>query len=371
MVSREKIYFPNLNGLRFIAASLVMIHHIEQFRTINKTENLWGGITSISLMGKLGVLLFFVLSGFLITYLLLTEEKETTRINIKQFYIRRALRIWPLYFLIISFAFLILPNIEIFQINGFDKDSLYSNLFWRLLLIALFLPSLSFYLFGIVPFASHTWSIGAEEQFYLVWPVLMRFVRKHKLWLLLTIIILYVGLRLFLESSFSIAIPYRHVIQAFWKSCPISCMAIGGVFSTLYFQKSGYLKYILTSSVFNLALIATSILMVTGVYIPFIHYEFYSVLFGLIILNFSVNEKLWISLENRVLNYLGTLSYGIYMFHPIAIISALTIGSNLNLETNWFLYPLSLLLTITIAAISYTYYESFFLKFKNRFSYKE
>ncbi|RMG83594.1 MAG: hypothetical protein D6707_00790 [Bacteroidetes bacterium] len=65
-----KVYFPNLNGLRFIAAGMVIIHHIEQLKSIFGIENYWG-VPFIRLVGKLGVVLFFVLSGFLITFLLL------------------------------------------------------------------------------------------------------------------------------------------------------------------------------------------------------------------------------------------------------------------------------------------------------------
>jgi len=93
----SKVYFPNLNGLRFIAASLVIVHHVEQFKEILGYSN-YNEFSFIKLIGKLGVMLFFVLSGFLITYLLLVEQKEKGTIAIKSFYMRRLLRIWPLYF---------------------------------------------------------------------------------------------------------------------------------------------------------------------------------------------------------------------------------------------------------------------------------
>lgn len=108
--------------------------------------------------------------------------------------------------------------------------------------------------------------------------------------------------------------------------------------------------------------------MLKGVYIPYIQYEFYSVLFGIIILNFATNEKIQISLENRVLNYLGNISYGLYMYHPIGIVLALAITISINFITNWLLYPLSFALTIIIAGLSYKYFETFFLKFKTKFS---
>ena len=88
-------YFKNLNGLRFIAAFLVIIHHIEQFKNLWNIPNFYYK-SSIKSLGDVGVTVFFVLSGFLITYILLKEKQKTGTINIISFYIKRILRIWPL-----------------------------------------------------------------------------------------------------------------------------------------------------------------------------------------------------------------------------------------------------------------------------------
>jgi peptidoglycan/LPS O-acetylase OafA/YrhL len=367
-VKKQKIHFPNLNGLRFIAAFLVIIHHVEQFKSISKIENYWGAIPFIGIIGKLGVILFFVLSGFLITYLLLAEENSFKKISIKKFYMRRILRIWPLYFLIIILAFVVLPNIDLFTLPGYSKDVIYSNLAWKLILYAIFFPNLVLSLLGIVPYASHTWSIGTEEQFYLVWPVILKYIKKHRILLMVGIIISYLAIKFFLLTSFGNYIPYSNVIRAFWNSFPIDCMAIGGLYSILLFQKSKYLKYIIRNDLFYFSICLVTLFMIKGVYIPYIHYEFYSVFFGLIIINFAVNKKIKISLENTILNYLGNISYGLYMCHPIGIVLALYISLSFNIHTNWLIYPLSLILTITMAGLSYKYFESFFLKFKVRFS---
>lgn len=367
-MKKQKIHFPNLNGLRFIAAFLVIIHHVEQFKSISKIENYWGAIPFIGIIGKLGVILFFVLSGFLITYLLLAEENSFKKISIKKFYMRRILRIWPLYFLIIILAFVVLPNIDLFTLPGYSKDVIYSNLAWKLILYAIFFPNLVLSLLGIVPYASHTWSIGTEEQFYLVWPVILKYIKKHRILLMVGIIISYLAIKFFLLTSFGNYIPYSNVIRAFWNSFPIDCMAIGGLYSILLFQKSKYLKYIIRNDLFYFSICLVTLFMIKGVYIPYIHYEFYSVFFGLIIINFAVNKKIKISLENTILNYLGNISYGLYMCHPIGIVLALYISLSFNIHTNWLIYPLSLILTITMAGLSYKYFESFFLKFKVRFS---
>jgi len=145
-------------------------------------------------------------------------------------------------------------------------------------------------------------------------------------------------------------------------------MAIGGVFAILLFEKERILNFLLNKYLFYSALVVVLFLMINGIHIRYIDYEFYSVLFGIIILNFAEGEKLGISLENRPLNYLGNISYGLYMYHPIAIVLALYIAIKMNVTTNWFIYPLSILLTIVLAAFSFRYFETFFLKFKNKFS---
>ena len=102
-------HFKGLNSLRFFAALLVLMHHTETIRKKNGLENLeWLGLFR---NGVNAVTFFFVLSGFLITYLLLKENDKTHTVNIGTFYIKRMLRIWPLYFLIFFIGTLLLPQV--------------------------------------------------------------------------------------------------------------------------------------------------------------------------------------------------------------------------------------------------------------------
>lgn len=90
--NRSKVYFPGLNSLRFIAASVVIVHHIEQIKSLSGYQNYFDNIF-IHNIGGYAVTFFFALSGFLITYLLLVEQARTKTISIRSFYIRRTLRI--------------------------------------------------------------------------------------------------------------------------------------------------------------------------------------------------------------------------------------------------------------------------------------
>jgi peptidoglycan/LPS O-acetylase OafA/YrhL len=367
-MGKQKIYFPNLNGLRFIAAFLVIIHHIEQLKWISKLDTFLGDIPFVGVIGKLGVVLFFVLSGFLITYLLLAEEKTFDDISIKKFYMRRILRIWPLYFLIIILAIFILPYIKLFTLNGFDINVVHSNLATKLILYALFLPNIVLSMIGVIPYASHTWSIGTEEQFYVVWPVFMKYLKKNRIALMIIIIISYLLIRFFLANPISDFMPYKKIIREFWSTFNIDCMAIGGIFGILLFRNDRFLPLLKNNLIFYFSLAFVSILMIKGVYIPYIQAEFFSVFFGIIILNFAANENIKISLENKYFNYLGNISYGLYMYHPIGIMMAINLAVTIGYPSNWLIYPASLIFTILIAGLSYKYFEAYFLKFKHKFS---
>ena len=182
------------------------------------------------------------------------------------------------------------------------------------------------------------------------------------------IIFSYLAIKFFFLTSFASYIPFDNFIRAFWNSFPIDCMAIGGLYSILVFQKSKHLKYILRNDLFYSSIFLVILLMTIGFQIPYIHYEFYSIFFGIIITNFAVNGKINISLENNILNYLGNISYGLYMYHPIGIVLALYISLSYKINTNWFIYPLSLIFTIIFAGLSFKYFESYFLKFKKKFT---
>tara|TARA_B100000809_G_scaffold141390_1_gene138971 strand:- start:874 stop:1326 length:453 start_codon:yes stop_codon:yes gene_type:complete len=146
---------------------------------------------------------------------------------------------------------------------------------------------------------------------------------------------------LFLKTPIANYIPYDNVLRAFWSSFPIDCVAIGGLYGILLFQKSKYLKYLLRNDLFYFSILFVVLLMIKGVHIPCLHYNS--------ILDFSANDKNKISLENKIFNYLGNISYGLYIYHPIGIVLAIFISKSIDIYTNWLLYPLSLLLTVIIA----------------------
>lgn len=362
------VYFENLNAIRFVAAFLVIIHHIEQFKGVfglpNSIDN-----KVIQLLGKLGVVLFFVLSGFLISYLLFMEKEVKGTISVKKFYIRRILRIWPLYFLIILCSLFLFPSIDFLTVPELNTNLVSDDLFSKFLLFLFFLPNLVLVLYGAIPFASQTWSIGAEEQFYLIWPILNKKI-KNKWLLIFGVILLYLSLKIVLhlipQSNFIL------LLNDFLSSMPIDCMAIGGFFALIVFEKTSLtqkIRAVLFSKIVQIStLVITLTFLLKGYSIPFFRNEFYAILFGILICNLACNEKRLFSLENALTNYLGKISYGLYMFHPLLIVITIKLSLSLNSQNDYFIYPVVYILTIIAASLSFEFFEKFFINKKIKYT---
>ena len=241
----SKIFFPSLNGLRFIAAFVVIIHHLEQIKLFFGLPSLFYRWHFIKIVGELGVTLFFTLSGFLITYLLLAEKERFGTVFVKAFYIRRILRIWPLYYLIIILGLFILPHIPYFQIPVYTEGVHY-RFGTKVFLYGILFPNVVYNLYDYMPYLAQTWSIGIEEQFYLIWPWLMKWSRRYLL-VLLTIVfsILLITNILYLFADHSVDISQAStktkiitVAYRFFSLLRISCMAIGGIGAYFLDRKS-------------------------------------------------------------------------------------------------------------------------------------
>lgn len=160
---RLPAYLPALDGLRGVAVMLVIAYH-------SLTGLRSASLGKLFQVGWAGVDLFFVLSGFLITRILVQTRGHGG--YFRTFYARRALRIWPLYFLVLAFSFGVMGRV--FPALAFDAER------YPLALYALYLQNLWLTDFGPAPI-NVTWSLAIEEQFYLVWPLLVFFLRNGQL----------------------------------------------------------------------------------------------------------------------------------------------------------------------------------------------
>lgn len=367
-MSAKNVYFPGLNGLRFFAAMAVAVSHVELMKQYHGLPNAYDK-PAVYELGRLSVTLFFVLSGFLITYLLLVEKERTGEIAVKRFYLRRALRIWPLYFLVVLLSFLVLPRFEVFALPRYTA-ALPDHFGATFPLFLLFLPQLALSIYEPVPFAEPAWSIGVEEQFYLLWPALLRKTRSFVA-LAVVLIVATVGARYFAlamakanRADADALTIWNRVINYFYFT-RMECMAIGGLFAWLVFAKRKTVLSVFYNRFVQVVTYAlTAYLLVTDSFKPIFNYGWYSVCFGVLILNIATNPRSLIRLGGRAFEFLGNISFSIYMLHEMAI--QLTIAA--GLKSNTMLYAVSMSLTIAAASASYLWFERPFLRLKSRYA---
>lgn len=356
-----KTYFKNLNALRFFAASLVIIHHTEQLKKLNGLANAYDS-SILKHFGKLGVCLFFVLSGFLITSLLLTEKAKYKQVDIGSFYMRRVLRIWPLYFLIVLLSLFIMPMFPALQIPVWANPR--DNLFLNGLLMALILPNLQAFFVGQLPYSAQCWSIGVEEQFYLFWPLVVQKSSSKRALKAITIkfIVGYVLLRIIMIQLFKLThLDIFNTIDSFlFERFQIECILIGSLFALI--NRSSQRRLFTSKLLQHVCYISVFVCVSKGFFFMSFYWEVYSLLFGIIILNL-VNSTSILNLENRVFNHLGKISYGLYMWHYFVINAIIRLAS----QNSLVIYIGSFIGTIAAAHISYKYFERIFLEIKNRY----
>jgi peptidoglycan/LPS O-acetylase OafA/YrhL len=376
----QPVYFPNLNGVRFIAAFSVLIHHTEQIKYLMGLENNYGNFF-IKNMGKLGVGLFFVLSGFLITYLLLSEKNRRGDISTKDFYIRRVLRIWPLYFIIVILGFFVFPNIPIFNEPLRNQYYFDADFFKRLPFFLLFLPNLGFVFYRSPYLCAQTWSVGVEEQFYAIWPWIIKSKNPVKTFFkFLGIFLSILGiawLYVFKISDLSLETKTKieEGLELFFSQFRILTMVIGGGGAYLIFEKKAkILKFLFRKDVQVIVYSVLVLMLSTGFHVSGFNMEFYGIFFCFFILNVSQNPNSLIYLEQKIIHYLGKISYGVYIYHPAVIVLCVNsihyiFGKQLHSWAfNILLYTSAVLITILVCELSYRFIETPLLKLKDRFN---
>ncbi|MDB5271670.1 MAG: acyltransferase [Chitinophagaceae bacterium] len=363
-----KIHFPGLNGLRFIAAFLVIINHVETTKYHCSYAN-GMAYPFFTAIGGLSVTLFFVLSGFLITYLLLDEKHRTGAIHIKQFYFKRIVRIWPLYFLMVVLALFVLNRLDFFYVPNLSEQ-VYDHFEWKLFLYLLILPNVVAVVFTSIPYLHHVWSIGVEEQFYVIWPWIMRSTKNYLkvfLCIIFGMVILSAGLRFIANhmTAFTTNLAWIKLsqdINTCFSMLRMGCMCIGAIGAwLLFYKKDRVLQFVYRKEIQVVTCALLVVLFLINPAIPLIKHECYAVLYLILILNLASNRQSLLTLENKPLNYLGKISYGVYMYHPFVIGLIMGLLNLLEVKNiflyNLVLYFLTISLTIGIAALSYVTIE--------------
>lgn len=352
-MKEKRTYFPGLNALRFFAATLVIFHHLEQYKFWGNKQSLWGQ-AFIDALGHKPVSLFFVLSGFLITYLLLEENRNKRSVNVSQFYLKRVFRIWPLYFVIVIIALTIVPMFS--DIAFGDMPSPNSPMV--LISLVLILPNLLRISFPTLIGANQLWSVGIEEQFYLIWPLLVKRFEKNIIAFLFLFIFIKLAIHVLMLYGLSTSsAPWLMKLEVLYALFPVEQMAAGALGASLLFhKKESILRYMGKPLIGILAftlIIGGSFIHLDHFLIPLLE----GILFTIIIYQVTIYKWIYKPLENSVLIYLGSISYGIYMWHTIAITISITVMKILAWNSSIIVCTLSLVITLCLSHISFKYLE--------------
>jgi peptidoglycan/LPS O-acetylase OafA/YrhL len=334
----NRVYFPGLNTIRLYAALCVVIGHTVSFATAHTfTVDLHTPINLLILSGYEAVSLFFVLSGFLITYILLNERRTTGEIEVKRFYIKRAFRIQPLYILITALTL---------AVSGIEQPSSIG-----LISILLLSPHLVHHALGAL---GHLWSIGVEEWFYFVLPPLLRRVSVPALAGTVIAIRLLIALAvpdLMLGDAYNAAPALFHFLR-------FECMAIGALGAWMVINHYWLLRWVYRIEIPNLVILALIILLRFQEGIAFNLVS--SCVFIVFILNVATNPNRRLKLEHPTLSTLGTVTYGVYMYHPLVTFAVTAVFVRLGavgVFADGLLYVCVALSSVLVAVVSYRVFE--------------
>jgi peptidoglycan/LPS O-acetylase OafA/YrhL len=361
----RRFYAPELDCLRFVAFLAVFFFHARDYPlSASLPYSAANFIHSFETAGSFGVDLFFVLSAYLITELLLREQTASGKIDVKAFYLRRILRIWPLYF------FFILLTVCLSHIDHSQQFG------WKYILgFSLLSGNWMAVLFGVPQcVANPLWSVSLEEQFYLCWPPLVRWMSGKNLAAAAMIMLLLSNLsRLFL---FAFAHPKNATIwfDTFTRLDPIALGILLAVLLRAHPVRLNNVDRILLTLAAAGLLLAVSEhahLNWNGARLSVVGLLGYPVValgcFAVVLATLGAKNAV---VRQPGLIYLGKISYGLYVFHPLAQWATERFFSAPARHLWPGFYPfIALVLNIALAAVSYRFLESPFLRWKKSFTH--
>jgi len=345
-------YIKGFDTLRAISVILVLVTHLGAFHYLPENNFVRLRVWSL-LSGTTGVMVFFTLSGFLITRILLIELQRFQNLDFLKFYARRFLRLLPP---LLIFYGAVLVLMKTGQITNSNAGFLFSF----------------FYLYNFVPKQyytgelGHTWSLALEEQYYLLWPFVIQFVRRQQN--LVVLLITFLLLSLVAVYAF----PHWDLTHNFksmrWFIPAAAPIIIGSLFAILVHNKEREDLVMLRNS--NWLLAGAVILFLAPLYSPDLRLNFLPQSTGVALLFvwilYNQESTLVKILDNKPLSYIGKISYGLYVYQGLF----LKTGPGPDPSQNIWIqsWPQNIMLTFVVAILSYHLLEQPVLKLKKRFT---
>ncbi len=357
---QKRFYRPELDGLRFFAFFAVFVRHtFSADPPYYSAHHIPGAVllAAGAQAGAFGVDLFFLLSAYLITELLLREKDQFGGVHLRSFYFRRILRIWPLYFFAILIG-AVLPLVDPTQHFPLGSIVAFLFLYGNLLVAFVGLPRSAM---------SPLWSVSLEEQFYLFWPVVIARVKREST-------LLRVAAAMFVTAEIGRWLLVRYgpdTENVLWSNtvARFDPLVLGVVTAVLARRTPFEFRW---PSRLGLFLAGGTTWMIAGHYyainMPFAMFGYPAIAFGAWLLFMAV---LGIGSAPRWLRYLGKISYGLYVFHELALYLAVKLhGDYAHTMRDFVIYWWTgLTLTLVMAALSYRFFEAPFLRLKERFAF--
>lgn len=337
--------FANLDGLRFVCILMVLWHH---------APAIGFDVAQIVGRGFLGVDFFFVLSGFLITTLLLRERDRFGRFSLSDFYRRRILRILPVYVFVV-----LLVAAYYILVKGQSELAA---------LVPFYLLFLSNFLTEHIPTLSITWSLSVEEQFYMLWPLALLLLPGR---LILPLLSALVALNVLAGAGLlGIEAPQWGYLIFKLPTATYAPILMGAGLAMILHSPTGFAKASRLLGMKATALFGFLALLAAIALTPFdvngwpnllIHSLMTTCLAALV-----VREDNWGLhwLQNRWIARVGVVSYGIYLYHLLALDVTLRLFGRLGLENSWLVFLAYSLLSWLVAEASFRTLEAYFSRFR-------
>lgn len=352
-IKTDRVHFHTFDSLRFLSFLLVFLHHSPV------PQDSW--LRYFSREGGISVSFFFVLSGFLITYILILEKiNNEGKIPLKKFFKRRILRIWPLYYAMVLFA-MCTPFILNFLNLPYSNEGYEPNWFLTLTFLENYRGMFTHQLPNVSPITV-IWSLCIEEHFYIFWGLVFYFISLKNVSKLLAGCIIF---------SFTMQTVYeKYGIDTVDLFTNIHYFAFGAIPAFLFvfrkdlIEKLGGIpavyKYMYAVLVLLVIVTIANTSLISDLKISSL---LLSILFsGLILFTLSKKNAFKIS-DGSILAWLGKYTYGLYLFHTICIMLFSKIGIYFGL--NWMITIfLSFISSVLFSVLSYHLFEKQFLKFK-------
>lgn len=371
----QKVFFKNLDALRFVAFLFIFLGHaLDTDSELIRNSEVYSWVKNyIYIFGKTGFSFAFVLSSYINTWVILEERQHAGHFKPWLYYIRRAIRIWPLYFLVLFFGFAILPLIMELMNQPYQEVG---NPWYFILFVGNFF--LIEHGWTHSPIISVLWSVSVEEQFYIFWPFLLILFRKQEKWLFALLLVIF---------AITTVHYYGTDVNIWFHTLfLLGDIALGALFAFISFNRNwgfNWLQNLSRTSILSIYFLFLFSLLAyhhifDNAWLPgalnlIIEKMFYAIVLSYFIFeqNFGKNSFFKFG-KLKSITYLGVISYGLFCFHEIGLLIGNRVLAKAGLDSNiWaFLIAKPLIafaIILPFSHLSWNYLEKPLLRLKRHF----